>query len=173
MAWHPCFTAEASRLPHICIEGAIFPPFAAASRTYCLLVQILHVSSCKWWNDATKHSAKQIATRYDGLIRDIRTRCPQSKIILSKVPPPPPRKGTSRTMSAINKINSSIDKFRVSIMYIRLMFVHQPFTILERTAHILMQLVLNITLRTLLKSYKIFTGDTKCSMYNNNTGNSD
>ena len=36
-------------------------------------------------NDATKHPAEQIATRYDGLIRDIRTRCPLSKIILSKV----------------------------------------------------------------------------------------
>ena len=62
-------------------------------------------------NDATKHPAERIATRYDGLIRDIRTRCPLSKIILSKVPP---RKGTSRTMSTINKINSSIDKFAQS-----------------------------------------------------------
>ena len=49
-------------------------------------------------------------------------------------------------------------------MYIRLMFGHHHFTILEGIAHILMQLVLNIALRKLLKSYKIFTGDIKWSM---------
>ena len=84
-----------SRVPNI------LPPGANPRRI------ILQVAG----NDATKHHAEQIATRYDGLIRDIRTRCPLSKIILSKVPP---RKGTSRTMSTINKINSSIDKFAQS-----------------------------------------------------------
>ena len=112
VAWHPCSTAKASQLPHICIEGGDIP--AIRSRVPNILPPganprriILQVSG----NDATKHPAEQIATRYDGLIRDIRTRCPLSKIILSKVPP---RKGTSRTMSTINKINSSIDKFAQS-----------------------------------------------------------
>ena len=81
-----------SRVPNILPSGA---------NPTCIILQVAG-------NDATKHPAEQIATRYDGLIRDIRTRCPLSKFILSKVPP---WKGTSRKMSAINKINSSIDKF--------------------------------------------------------------
>ena len=48
VVWHLCFTAKVSQLPHICIQGPIFPPYAAEFRTYCLLVQIPHVLSCKW-----------------------------------------------------------------------------------------------------------------------------
>ena len=84
-----------SRVPNILPPGA---------NPWCIILQVVG-------NDATKHPAEQIATRCDGLIRDIRTRCPLSKIILSKVLP---RKGTTRTMSASNKINNSIDKFAQS-----------------------------------------------------------
>ena len=59
-------------------------------------------------NDATRQDPKNILARYESLIRDIKRRCPYANVILSKVPP---RKGTFKTMSAINEINSHLDLF--------------------------------------------------------------
>ena len=59
-------------------------------------------------NDATKRPAASITARYESLVADIKRRCPQSTVIISKVPP---RMGTMRTMSTIHEINKALDKF--------------------------------------------------------------
>ena len=59
-------------------------------------------------NDATKHESRSILARYESLIRDISSKCPDASIILCKVPP---RKGTAKTISTINEINSHLDVF--------------------------------------------------------------
>ena len=59
-------------------------------------------------NDATKHESQSILARYESLIRDISSKCPDASIILCKVPP---RKGTAKTISTINEINSHLDVF--------------------------------------------------------------
>ena len=78
--------------------SSILPPGATPKRV------ILQVAG----NDVTKHSPDKVAARYDALISSIKMRCPQTEIILSKVPP---RKGTPRTMASINEINRRIDSF--------------------------------------------------------------
>ena len=43
----------------------------------------------------------------DKKVNERKRQCPQSSVIISKVPP---RKGTMRTMSTINEINKALDK---------------------------------------------------------------
>ena len=59
-------------------------------------------------NDATKRPAASITAPYESLVADIKRGCPQSAIIISKVPP---RKGRMRTMTTIHEINKALDKF--------------------------------------------------------------
>ena len=59
-------------------------------------------------NDATKHESRTILTRYETLITDIISRCPNASVILCKVPP---RSGTMKTISTINEINNHLDVF--------------------------------------------------------------
>ena len=59
-------------------------------------------------NDATKHESRRVLAHYESLIRDISSRCPDASIILCKVPP---RKGTAKTISTINEINTHLDVF--------------------------------------------------------------
>ena len=59
-------------------------------------------------NDATKRSAESIGARYESFITDISRRCPQTTVILSKVPP---RRGTARTMQTLHEINNAMDNF--------------------------------------------------------------
>ena len=67
----------------------------------CIVIQV-------GGNDATKQPANSIISRYESLIRNIRHRCPDAKIVLSKVPP---RRGNARTLTNISEINVSINKF--------------------------------------------------------------
>ena len=67
----------------------------------CIVIQV-------GGNDATKQPANSIISRYESLIRNIRHRCPDAKIVLSKVPP---RRGNARTVSNISEINVGIDNF--------------------------------------------------------------
>ena len=57
-------------------------------------------------NDATKHESRSMLAPYESLIRDISSKYPDASIILCKVPP---RKGTAKTISPINEINSHLD----------------------------------------------------------------
>ena len=59
-------------------------------------------------NDATKQLSPVILARYETLIGDIRRRCLETTILLSKVPP---RRGTARTMATIREINTQLDIF--------------------------------------------------------------
>ena len=61
-------------------------------------------------NDAAKQPTGRIVARYEALVRDVRKRCPQAEIILSKIPP---RKGSGKMMATINEVNSHLDKFSV------------------------------------------------------------
>ena len=74
------------------------------TKTVVRTILILHVGG----DDATKCPASSIAARYESLVADIKRRCPQSTVIISKVPP---RKRTMRTKSTINEINKALDKF--------------------------------------------------------------
>ena len=69
---------------------------------------------------------RSILARYESLIRDISSKCPDASIILCKVPP---RKGTAKTISTINEINSHLDVFaerlhNVSVVDVCLRSVH-------------------------------------------------
>ena len=59
-------------------------------------------------NDGTKQLSPVILTRYETLIGDIKRRCPETVIVLSKVPP---RRGTARTMATICEISTQLDIF--------------------------------------------------------------
>ena len=59
-------------------------------------------------NDATKQSSQAIFARYETLLNDIRRRCPDATLVLSKVPP---RQGTTRTMTTISEISRHLHSF--------------------------------------------------------------
>ena len=87
------------------VQNRIRHVISSRTNPKCIVLQV-------GGNDATKQPVNRIVCRYESLIRDIQRHCPQSSIILSKVPP---RRGSARTMSAINEINTNIDKFADSM----------------------------------------------------------
>ena len=58
-------------------------------------------------NDAESHSTDQITAQYDSLINDIQRRCPQAKVILSKIPP---RKKNKDILNSISRINTYLQE---------------------------------------------------------------
>lgn len=83
------------------IQSRVASILRPASNPRCIVLQA-------GGNDACKESANRVVSRYESLIRDIRYRCPQSTLILSKIPP---RAGNHKTMSTINEVNANIDRF--------------------------------------------------------------
>ena len=81
-----------SRISHILKPGL---------QPKCIVLQVAG-------NDATKQSSQAILARYETLLNDIRRRCPDATLVLSKVSP---RQGTTRTMTTISEINRHLDSF--------------------------------------------------------------
>ena len=53
-------------------------------------------------NDAEKKQSDNVIDDYEGLIKDVRRQCPESKIFLSSIPP---RKNNKVTLKRIREIN--------------------------------------------------------------------
>ena len=115
-------------------------------------------------NDATKRPAASIAARYESLVANNKRRCPQSTVIISKVPP---RKGTMLTMSTINEINKVLDKLaeRSQNVYSTDVCPTSIFHF-KKTTHTSMPMVSHSVLIKSPHGCEIFKGHSKHLLYN-------